>query len=217
LGRGSYNSTSCLITLGPPLFQKGDEAYLFLGAGHMGWHFPALSYPWVVAKGYLRIPTEFSDQSGQSLVIRVTPEGVQRRWTYKSSDISLLTPFEDGFYARCPGTVLCKWTGKGFDPVNAEEEKRIGIDNPYVGSFDNTVINGWTAHVLKYVPGDHFKVQIGQDVVIDVRNDAGSEPAYSNTSVDLLRPGKAPENLLRANAKPRRVSWSEYEQLFGKK
>jgi hypothetical protein len=89
-----------------------------------------------MAKAYLRVPVEPSDVYGQSLVIRVTPEGAQR-WAEdvlknESRGVSFLTPFEDGFYAQCPGTVLCKWTGRGFDPVSPEDEKlrRLLDSNP---------------------------------------------------------------------------------------
>jgi hypothetical protein len=206
---------------GATLFQRGDEAYLFLGAGHTGSHFPALAYPLVIAKAYLRVPVEASDVFGQFLVIRVTPSGVQR-WVEdvrkdKPNGVALLTPFEDGFYARCPGTVLCKWTGNSFDPVSAEEEKRIGIGNLYIGSFDNKVVNGWTAHVLRFAPGDHFEVQLAKDFVIAVRNYSERDWAHPSVTVDVLRPGKAPENLYRVDGRPRLVSKSEYKQVFGKR
>lgn len=202
---------------GATLFQRGNEAYLFLGAGHTGWHFPALLYPLVMAKGYLHIPADISDQYGQSLILRVTPEGVQR-WEAPSTDISFLTPFEDGFYGLCPGSVLCKWTtGKGFGIASSEEEKRIGINDLHKGSPDNQVVNGWTGHVLKFSPGDHFEVRLDQNLVIAVQNRSMKDGAYRDVTVDLLRPGQAPENLYHADGFPRRVSKSEYEQLLGKR
>lgn len=197
------------------LFQKGDEAYLFMGAGHTGWHFPALSFPLVKARQYFNIPPDVSDQIGLSLVIRVTPEGVQR-WMNKSADVALLTPFNDGFYARCPGTVLCKWTDKGFVGASPEEEKRIGIDNLYAGSLVDTAVNGWTTHQLKVAPGDHFEISLSRDVVIAVQNHS-EYSGYPNVTVVLLRAGRAPETLYGANTVPRLVSRSEYERAFGKR
>jgi hypothetical protein len=199
---------------GAIVFQKNDEAYLFLGDGHTGWHFPALFFPVVLAGEYLHVPTNSSDEYGQSLVIRVTPEGVQR-WVNRSSHIANLTPFEDDFYARCPGTVLCRWTERGFVRASPEDEKRIGVDKLYTGSFDNKIVNGWTTHQLKFAAGDNFEVQLGHDLAISVKN-RSERDAFPNVAVDLLRPGQAPENLYRADGEPRRVSRSEYEQLFGR-
>lgn len=201
---------------GVTAFQRNNEVYLFLGGGHTGWRFSALSYPLVMAGGYLHIPAAPADVNGQSLVLRVTLEGVQR-WTNKSKDIATLTPFEDGFYARCPGTVLCKWTEKGFEVASPEDARRIGTDNLYIGSLDNKVINGWTTHQLKFAPGDHFDIQFGQGFTISARNLSEKDSTYPNVSVDLLRAGQAPENLYRADARPRVVSKANYEILLGKR
>ena len=199
---------------GATVFQRDDEAYLFLGGGHTGWHFPALFFPVVLAEEYLHVPAESADEYGQSLVIRVTHAGVQR-WVNRPSGIANLTPFENEFYARCPGTVLCRWTDSGFVRASQEDEKRIGLDNLYTGSFDNKIVNGWTTHQLKFAAGDNFEVHLGQDLAISVKN-RSERDAFPNVAVDLLRPGQAPENLYRADGEPRRVSRSEYEQLFGR-
>jgi len=196
-------------------FQRDNEVYLFLAAGHSGWHFSALSYPLVKVGGYLHIPSAPADVNGQSLVLRVTPEGVQR-WTNKAKDIAALTPFEDGFYARCPGAVLCKWTEKGFEVASPEDARRIGTDNLHIGSLDDKVVNGWATHQLKFAPGDHFEIQFGQGLTISVRNLSEKDWAYPQVSVDLLRAGQAPENLYHADAKPRVVSRADYQILLGK-
>src|SRR5271165_618560 len=78
---------------GAIVFQRGDEAYLFLGGGHTGWHFPALAYPVILAMNFLGAVNEPSDQVRLSLVMRVTPAGVQR-WMNQATDVSDITPFE---------------------------------------------------------------------------------------------------------------------------
>lgn len=201
---------------GVAVFQKSDEAYLFVGGGHTGWHCPALAFPVFLALGYFGSVSEPSDQVVLPMVIEVTPQGVQR-WVNAPVDVASLTPFQDGFYGLCPGAVLCKWTEKGFVRATPEEEKRIGVDNLHRGSLDNKLVNGWTTHELKFGPGDHFEVPLGKDLVIAVQNRSMKDGAYRDVTVDLLRRGQAPENLYHANGFPRRVSKSEYDQLFGKR
>ena len=196
-------------------FQRGDAAYLFVGGGHTGWHFPALAYPAILAMNFLGAVNEPSDQVVVPLVIRVTPQGVQR-WVNEPVDAAFLTPFQDGFYGLCPGAVLCKWTEKGFVRASPEEEKGIEIDKLHRGSLDNKLINGWSTHQLKVAPGDHFEVELDDNLAITVKN--GSERfGFPNVTIDLLRPGQVPENLYSADARARRVSRTKYEQLFGKR
>jgi hypothetical protein len=198
---------------GVTVFARDREAYLFLGGGHTGWHFPALLFPIVVAQAYLGVPARISDKDPQSLVIRITPEGVQS-WIHPASDVADLTPFQEGFYARCPGSVLCKWTEKGFMRASLEEEKSIAIDKLHSGSFDNKLVNGWNTYVLKFAPGNRFKVTLPTDIEILVQNHCKQDCAYPDVTVDLFRPGRAPENLYRADASPRLVRKSRYKELF---
>jgi hypothetical protein len=66
-------------------------------------------------------------------------------------------------------------------------------------------------------PGDHAEVEIGKKLVISVQNHSTNARAYPRVSVDLVRPGQAPESLYNVDGTPRRVSSSEYEQAFGKR
>jgi len=201
---------------GATVFQRGNEAYLFLGAGHTGWRFPALLFPLVIAKGYLHIPADISDQNSQSLVIRVTPEGVQR-WINETADAAFITPFQDGFYGLCPGAALCKWTEKGFVLATPEGEERITIDDLQRGSLDNKVVNGWLTRELKLTPGDHFEIKLDDGTTIAVENYAERDWGLQNVRVDLLRSGKAPETIYRAVGIPRLVTKSAYERFFPKR
>jgi hypothetical protein len=198
---------------GATVFQRGSEAYLFLGGGHNGWHFPAALYPAIVAKEYFNAPTAPSDVDAKSLVIRISPDGTQR-WTNPSANIAFLTPFPDGFYALCPGSVLCKWTETGFRQATPEETQGIRVDDLRHGTLDNQLINGWTTHELKFSPGDHFEVHLPENVTIRVADHTTREFGRPDVTVDLLRPGQPAERIYQANASSRLVSASQYARLF---
>jgi hypothetical protein len=203
---------------GGTVFWRGEEAYLFLGAGHTGYRFSYLKYPFVVLGQYFNVVSSPERQFGSSLVIHVTPSAVERHVTddTEATGSHFLTPFEDGFYAMCPGAIFCKWTSNGFKPATKEEEQSHGgVDGLVRGSMDNQIVNGW--HV-RYTgsPSAHFEVEIGKNLVISVRNHIGNESVYQSVSIDLLRSGQAPENLYNVDGTTRRVSKSEYERTFKK-
>jgi len=204
--------------IGGTVFWRGDEAYVFLGAGHTGYRFSYLEYPFVVAGEYFHMVSSPEHQFGSSLVIHVTPSMVERHVIddTEATGPGFITPFEDGFYAMCPGAIFCKWTSSGFKPATKEEERRHGgVDHLVRGSMDNQIVNGW--HV-RYTgsPNAHFEVEIGKNLAISVRNHIGNESVYQRVSVDLLRPDQAPESLYNGDGTTRRVSKSEYERIFKK-
>jgi hypothetical protein len=204
---------------GGTLFWRGEEAYLFLGAGHTGYGFSCLKYPFVVLGEYFYVVSSPERQFGSSLVIHVTPSVVERHIIddTEATGSHFLTPFEDGFYAMCPGAIFCKWTSNGFKPATKEEERSHGgVDGLVRGSMDNQIVNGW--HV-RYTgsPSAHFEVEIGKNLVISVQNHIGNESVYQWVSVDLLRHGQAPESLYNVDGTTRRVSKSEYDRTFNKR
>lgn len=202
------------------VYSREDEAYLFLGDWHTGYRVRYLAFPFVMLRQYFNAPIEPTEQSGCSLVIHVTPSNVDRYVTH-CGDPSLqfvlfVTPFEDGFYAHCQGANLCKWTENGFVPATQEETQRIGgISGLVKGDMSNQIVNGWHVHYAA-MPGAHFEVPIGKDLIISVKNRATNqrEWQYPWITVDLLRPGQGPQNLYDVNGNPRRVSKSQYERVF---
>ena len=208
--------------VGATLFSRGDEAYLFLGAGHTGYRFSYLEYPLARIMEYFNAPPSAQHRRGSLLVIHVTPSALERRIDDDRDDAAtgpgFMTPFEDGFYAMCSGAVLCKWTTQGFEPATVEEQRRLDGGNRLVrGSMNNQIVNGWHVRESFRSPGDHAEVEIGKNLAIFVQNHATDMRAYPWVSVDLLRPGQTPESLYNVDGTPRRVSSSEYEQAFGKR
>jgi hypothetical protein len=96
-------------------------------------------------------------------VIRVTPSAVERHVVDFGEETGntpdFLTPFDDGFYAQCPGVVLCKWNGNGFEPATEEEQrKHDGTHRLFKGDLNNQTINGWSVRQVRRSPGDYFHV-----------------------------------------------------------
>jgi hypothetical protein len=203
---------------GGMLFWKGEEAYLFLGTSHTGYRLSYLEYPFIIISEYFYSPPLPEHRRASSLVLRVTPSAIERHVVdYGEAPITpdFMTPFEDGFYAMCRGAVLCKWAGNSFEPATEEEQRRLdGVNRLVRGSMDNQIVNGWHVRQSFRSPGDHFEVEVGKNLAISVRNHATDVRAYPWVSVDLLRPGKAPENLYNVDGTPRRVSKSEYQSVF---
>jgi len=203
---------------GGRLFWRGDEAYLFLGVGHVGYRLSYLEYPLVTVMEYFYVPFSPEHRRGFEIVIHVTPSVVERHVVDYGEDPStpvFMTPFDDAFYAMCPGAVLCKWTGRSYEPATAEEQRRLDGGNRLVrGSMNNQIINGWHVREFFRSPGDHSEVEIGKNLVISVQNHATDVRANPWVSVDLLRPGQAPESLYNVDETPRRVSKSEYDRIF---
>lgn len=208
---------------GATVYWKGDEAYLFLGVGHDGYRLSYLEYPFVVIGEHFYVVPSPLNRCASSLVIHITPAAVERHsmgceevWSGPLN----MTPFDDGFYAMCPGVILCKMTvNGGFRPATEEEQRRIGSPDRLVHFLQDTIngmVNGWHVRSSRRSPGDHFEAEIGKNLVISVRNHATDVRAYPSVSVELLRPGQAPEGLYNVNGTPRRVSKSEYDRAFNK-
>jgi len=205
--------------VGATLFSRGDEAYLFLGAGHTGYRFPYLQYPLVRIMEHFNAPPSAEHLRGSLLVIRVTPSMVERHVIDEIEDTAtgpgFMTPFDDGFYAMCQRGVLCKWTANGFEPATEEEQrKHDGINRLVRGSMNNQIVNGWHVRESFRSPGDHAEIEIGNNLVISVKNRATDVRAYPWVSIDLVRPSQAPESLYNVDGTPRKVSKSEYDSAF---
>jgi hypothetical protein len=206
---------------GASLWRKGEHAYLFLGDSHRGVHVSYLGYPWARVREYFYAPPVPQDHRIATEVTRITPESVEQ-WRVSFGDNpgdspQFLTPFDQGFFALCPGLVLCKWAGKDFKPATAEEAREIGgIDRLVRGPIGDEPINGWTYQSLIPEPGAQFTVDIGGKFSLLVKNKAQEKLANAIISVDLLRPGRQPENLYDVDGTPHRVSRKQYERIFAR-
>jgi hypothetical protein len=201
---------------GGTVFWKGEEAYLFVGNSHTGYHFRALEYPFVLLAQYFYYVPSPQNGVASEIVMRVTRAGIENHIVnygeWPAHPPLFLTPFEDSFYAVCQGGVLCKWAGDRFQPATEEERRKFGgVDKLARGGF--TELNGWHARG-DGLPGDHSEVQLGKDLVISVRNRTTDLRAYPWVSIDLLRAGQPTQSLYNVDGTPRMVSKSEYEQTF---
>lgn len=206
---------------GAIVFWKGDVTYLFLGASSSGYHFRYINYPLITFREYFNAPIPPADDHVSTTVVRVTPSVAERYQLDYGRDAAVapqfLTPFDDGFYAMCSGLSLCKWAGNHFEPATQEEHMKLdGIDRLFHGDMNNRVINGWSVREIHRSPGDHFEVEIPHLYAIRARNCATDVRQYPNISVELQRSGKPAETLYDVNGKPRKVSGSQYEKLFGR-
>lgn len=205
--------------VGARVLSHDSEAYLFLGAGHTGYHFSYLKYPLVRFKEFFYAPPFPRDQIVAVTEVRITPSTVERRTVpmpAHSPSTMFFTPFGSGFYVMC-GTELCKWTDGGFLPATPEEEQEFGgTKNLYRGDNNGRMVNGWLMWDIPLSSAQKIAVDVGQAGVIQVVNHEAPNSVYADVSVDLIRPGQTPVVLYKVDGHPRRVSKAEYERYFPK-
>jgi hypothetical protein len=201
------------------VYSRENEAYIYMGESHTGYHFPYVTYPFLIFREYFYLGTEANDQRSAALILHVTPTSIDRQ-IYVPVDLNhsgpfFITPFEDGLYGMCPGGTLCKWTGKSYEPATAEQQQKFGgIEHLVRGNTGNQPVNGWVIH-RSYQPGEQFKVQVGKGIVIVVQNHNKEGSVYKWVTVDLLRDGQPPEHLYNVDGrKPRLVSKATYDHIF---
>lgn len=206
---------------GGTLFWKGEEAYLFLGTGHLGYRISYLKYPFVVIGQYFYVPAYTDDVSDSSVVIRITPSTVERHavdygYGWDIHVPAFLTPFDDGIYAMCQGAILCKWTGNAFEPATEEERHRLdGINRLIRADMNNQAVNGWHVRTTGTIgPGGHLEIPLGEGGTISVDNLGTNRPLEQWIVIKLLRPNQPPETLYDVNGNQRRVGKKEYESAI---
>ena len=204
---------------GATVYSRENEAYIFMGDSHAGYHFPYVAYPFLIFREYLHVGTQADDEHSAELVFHVTPTSIDRQ-VYVPVDLNhsgphFITPFEDGLYGMCPGGTLCKWTGKSYESATPEQELRVGgIEHLVRGDTGNQPVNGWVIH-RTFRPGEQFRAQVGKDIVIVVQNHNKEGSVYQWVTIDLLRADKPPEHLYNVDGRsPRRVTKATYDRLF---
>lgn len=206
---------------GVTVFSKGNEAYVFLGTSSTGYHFRYLQYPAAAIGGYFYAPPIPANDRVSTMVIRITPSGIQRFQLEYGKEPALapsfLTPYGDSFYAMCPGMILCKLSGTEFSPATQQEQQALGgLSNLVRGDINNRVINGWFVRETRAVPGDHFEIHFGSGFVISAKNRATDMRDEPSISVVLVRPNEPTEVSYDVDGSPRRVSRAEYWKTFGR-
>ena len=200
------------------LLWNANEAYLFMSVVRRGFRIGYLEYPWVIFKQYLNAPPFPDDRRVSLVVIRVTGSAVERQVVDFPRDTdhapTLLTPFDKSIYANCQG-VLCRWTGTRFEPASDTEQRRLdGTNRLSVPNFNG--VEGWSRQGVGAVAGDsQFSADVGGKVSLVVKLGNIYKSAYSSASVDLFRPGRAPERIWYLDGNPRRIGKKEYQNWFG--
>jgi len=201
---------------GATIYSRENEAYIFMGESHTGYHFPYIAYPFVIGLQYFGAVTEQSDAHSAALVLHITPTSIDRQ-SFGPNDISasFVTPFDDGLYGLCPGGKLCKWTGTSFEPATPEQEQKVGgIEHLARGGTRNQPVNGWVIHQT-WKHGEKFIVQVGKDIEIVLQNHNKEASVHNWVAIDLLRPGQPPEHLYNVDGrKPRHVTKATYDRIF---
>jgi hypothetical protein len=204
-------------------YSRENEAYLFLAGSHTGFRFRAITYPFRLGLGYLfggyvaAGLSERNDEQPSLIVLHITPASLEQEvdeLNEKDQDASFITPFSDGLYGMCPGSVLCKWTGKRFEPATTEQLKSVGgSENLVRGSTENQPVNGWLI-TKTYAVGQH-EIPIGKDITVIMENHGQTGGIYNWITVDILRTGRPIERVYDVDdRKLKLVSKATYDEIF---
>jgi hypothetical protein len=203
---------------GGSLVWHRDEAYLFLFESRVGYRINYVEYPWVLLGEYLNSPPFPDDHRFLLTVIRATPSAVERRVVEFGDRAGIfpqyLTPFGERIYARCPGDILCKWTGIDFEAATQEEQRDLDGVHRLDAAVDGE-LNGWSKRGVGPAPHDQFAVEVGKRFTLSVKNGATNKREQPKISIDLLRPGQPSERIWYHDGTPGYVSQMEYENKFG--
>lgn len=210
LALASFKMYYVLDDGGVDIVWNKSEGYLFLSVVRRGYHFRCLEYPLVAMRRYFGSISPPDDRTSSITVLEVTATAVHR---YVTEDISLnfYTPFDHAIYANRQGG-LWKWAGGHFEQATADEQRNFG-GTSRLSAQGFTDVNGWSS--LPRVTSGPPEVKVEME--------AGGEPltllvkrGYNerDISIDLLRQGGAPERIWALDEQPRRVTKTEYENLF---
>lgn len=201
-----------------------SEAYFFIQVTRQGLPVGYLRYPLFVAGEILGVVEPVDDDRASLAVIRVTSSGVDRNVLNLKNDPQRgpgsypgeYTPLEGHIYAMCPPLGgLCRWSGDHFERASQEERQRLdGIKRLTRGDFENDK-SGWSRREFGAGPTNRkFIIKVGDKFELSVNNLGVNGTENGTVSIDLLRPGKAPERIGDFYRREGKVSRTEYKQAF---
>lgn len=210
-------------TAGGALYWNVNEALLFMGGGSDGARMTYLRYVLEPFLSVLRVVRPPDDEScSRSVVIRVTDKEVQRYEASLYRDTKdrfcgyEFAPFEGHIYVGyLAQDQLWKWSGSQFEPATPDEVRAFHAaranakPDPHPWEFDN--VDGWSMRGFGQTPPNYQLVLNGQPVTLVF---SGETWPPKPLSVDLSRPGQAPQRIWTFDGRPRRVSRAEYERIF---
>ena len=129
----------------------------------------------------------------------------------------MYTPLEGHIYANDPALGgLCRWVGDRFEPATPEERQRLDGINHLTNKDIDHGENGWSKHSFGIEPGNldsSFTIEVGNNFKLSL-NDLAAKTGDRTFSINLLRPGHAPEMIWNRDLHWGRVSKTEYNHAF---
>lgn len=192
------------------LLWKGNTAYLLVHGERRGYHTSYLGYSGQVIKGYFGAGSLPDDVAPYTLILRITPSGVQRYEENRS--LSIFTPWGENLYAWHSDGRLLKWMGTRFDEASVEERKRFPTwPSIPPKSIDNA--GGWSArYSITSGPNDELSLQLDETPITVLVTPLNIYDGEVGISVSIN--GGPPQRVFHRIGKPTRVSGKEYERAF---
>jgi hypothetical protein len=201
---------------GLTLYWKGNEAYIFTEQSHTGYYISYLQLPVVVLMQFYWTPPPVNERDCP-VVLHITPTDVERqRGPCGLQEVkgTLITPYDNKFFALCQSALLCKWTIDGYVMATPEELRKLDPTTlPSLAREDGQVISGWTLHYSPG-PGANYEVPLSDGSIISVINRQKKAHSFPWIEVLLLRPGQKPQNLYDVDATPHKATAQEYIATF---
>jgi hypothetical protein len=207
---------------GGALYWNADEALLFMGENNYGARMSTLRYiaePFLLSLGDVRAPDD--TRCGKTLVVSITDKDVRvydtdlYRYGGENGCQFQAERFAGNIY-EVAWPKLWKWSDTHFDRPTPQEygayaealfAGKTVSQHPW--EFDN--VDGWSMRGFGQTGPTYQLTLNGQLVTIVFHGKTShSEPL----SVDLIRPGQAPQKIWSFDGRPHRVSKSEYGNLF---
>jgi hypothetical protein len=211
---------------GGNLLWNDSEAHFFVEVVRQGYHVSCLRYPWITIKEYLGAIESPDDNRAFLVVLRVTSYGVERRVLDLAdranggagSDPRQFTPLEGHIYANCPQLDgLCRWSGDHFERATQEERRRLAGPDSIAKDYIRAAENGWSKRQFGAGPPESTStIDVGDGFQLSLKNLAVKGTENTTLSIDVLRPGKAPERIGKFDARPPMgmVTKTEYQRAF---
>jgi hypothetical protein len=211
-------------TAGGVLYWNAKEALLFMSGGSEGarMSYPRYAFgPLLEALRFVRAADE--QRCSEIVAIRVSDNDVQRYDTdlYRYTDgpnCDFTYRLFDGHFYAVEWPKLWRWSGASFERPTPEEYGTFAtatfrpksVFHPW--EFDD--IDGWSMRAFGQTPPRYELLLNGKPVTIVF---SGETSPQRPLSVDLIRPGQAPQRIWSFDGRPHRVSRVEYERAFAQR
>jgi hypothetical protein len=197
------------------LLWNSEEAYLFVGWGRSGYHLTGFEYLLAYIPAFFRIPRTVDDNHFSTIVVRITPPGVESYVTERNQEDSPFLsylPRGNTIYAYDGGAALWKWAEAHFEKLSPEEQQKVDVDEKALSSKeDYTNVIGWS---LRHSPTGwppEFEIQLqGKPVTFLTK----SEHSGEELSIELRLADGSSQRILLVKHPFHFVSKSEYDRTM---